>query len=344
MRIVWTCVLTTLLCTCGRAQHEILRSKLTLPAFLENSSLRQDTLVDHTGLSLQYLASHTDHDALLVYCTGSLPVPLLFVENEKYYNTLPFPLSDLTSTHDVAVASKPGVPLAVAKADLNERFQVVDASGQFPRSYTDRNYLDYYVRTTNALLKHLTAGKKYRQVVVMGHSQGARVAAKVAATNPAVTHLVYLSGNPLGRYDQLIREKREAALAGQITDEEANAAIAQLYDRWRQINADAGSLDTRFGDSNKTWTSFSESTVGELLGLDIPLFVGYGTRDIVARYCDLLPLHFITAGKDDLLTLRAYPDYDHSFHPVAADGRADFSERGFLKVIEDVLSWLKLAK
>lgn len=118
----------------------------------------------------------------------------------------------------------------------------------------------------------------------------------------------------------LVREKREANLLGQLSDEEAQTQIEVLCDRWRNIHADPENLETGRGDSNKTWASFPESTVDELLSLDIPIFVSYSTRDIVSHYCDLVSLHFIEAGKDNL-TLKVYPGYDHRFYRKLPDGR-----------------------
>lgn len=301
-----------------------------------------DSIADETGLDVEYLSAiSTEEDAgLILYCTGSLPVPIFIEEDGEYWATIPSPVRNLTKTYDFAVLSKPGLGIVEPKSVLDDRFRAVAADGRFRQAYLDRNYLEYYVTATRALLDQLLESKNYSQVVLMGHSQGARVAAKVAATHPKVTHLVYLSGNPLGRYDQLIREKREANLLGQLSDEEAQEEIEQLYARWRHLHTDPENLETGRGDSNKTWISFSASTMDELLGIDIPIFVGYGTRDIVARYCDLLPLHFISAGKDNL-HLKAYPGYDHSFYRKLQDGRVDFEDYAFPKVIDDMKKWLR---
>jgi pimeloyl-ACP methyl ester carboxylesterase len=309
-------------------------------SILRSRGLTASAVEDPLGGQLAFMFTKAEPTSatLVLYCQGSLPVPFFLTDDRGVFSTIPFPFDSLKTNYQFVFISKPGVPLATTIDRVNERYVFVDDTGKMPATYTDRNYLEYYVSTTNQVLEVLLAARQYERVIVMGHSQGARVAAQVAATNPQVTHLVYLSGNPLGRYDQLIREKREAQLLGLLTDEEAQAAIEALYQRWKAVHTNPEDLDTQYGDSNKTWTSFSTSTLDEFLSIDLPIFVGYGTRDIVSRYCDLLPLHFIEAGKDNL-ELRAYPGYDHSFYRKGPDGRVDFEDYIFPKVVGEALRW-----
>lgn len=71
----------------------------------------------------------------------------------------------------------------------------------------------------------------------------------------------------------------------------------------------------------------------------IPIFVGYGTRDITARYCDLLPLDFIRHQKTNL-THKPYLGYDHGFFKVGSDGKPDWNNRILFKVIKDAMDWV----
>jgi pimeloyl-ACP methyl ester carboxylesterase len=299
------------------------------------------------GLSIEYIATAFDESqkGTIFYSTGSLATPLFIQVDSLLYGTVPFSFRAFQEDYQFVILSKPGVSIIESKEYLNNQHVAVDASGNFRKAYLERNHLDYYVEATNILIQHFAAKAKSkgRQYVVMGHSQGARVAAKVAISNSNITHLVYLSGNPLGRFDQMIREKREANLLGQISDEQAQQEIEALYERWAAINADKESLDGKNGDSNKTWVSFSEYTVDDLLSLDIPIRVAYGTRDIVSRYCDLLPIHFIQNGKTNL-SLKAYPGYDHSFFKLQSDGRINYDDFIFEQVIQECIEWLKKEK
>jgi len=170
--------------------------------------------------------------------------------------------------------------------------------------------------------------------------QGARVVVKAATINKQITHVAYLSGNPLGRIDESIRRERQAVLLGAKSEEEANESIQAIYKKWASIHQDKLNLNTDEGDSNYTWSSFSENTIDDLLSIDVPVFVGYGTRDITARYCDLLPLDFISHQKTNL-THKPYLGYDHSFFKVELNGKVDYESGIFDQVVEDVLEWIE---
>lgn len=299
------------------------------------------------GLSIEYIATAFDESqkGTIFYSTGSLAVSLFIQVDSLLYGTVPFSYQAFQEDYQFVILSKPGVSIIESKEHLNNQHVAIDATGNFRKIYLEHNYLDYYVEATNTLVQQFAAKAKSndRQYIAMGHSQGARVAAKVAVNNSNITHLVYLSGNPLGRFDQMIREKREANLRGQISDEQAQQEIEALYKKWAAINANKESLDGKNGDSNKTWVSFSEYTVDDLLSLDIPIRVAYGTRDIVSRYCDLLPIHFIQNGKTNL-SLKAYPGYDHSFFKLKSDGKVNYDDFIFEQVVQECIDWLKKEK
>ena len=165
---------------------------------------------------------------------------------------------------------------------------------------------------------------------------------KLGVINNHVTEVIYLSGNPLGRYDQNIRQLRKDAVAGKITDDEAQKEINLYYTQWKAINKDADNTHSDGGDTNKGWVTFSAPLLSWLLKINAPVFIGYGTADNTSDYCDLLPLDFIRVGKYNY-TMVPYLGYDHNFfEPVYNKQGKQVSTKGHWDdVANDIFSWLK---
>jgi pimeloyl-ACP methyl ester carboxylesterase len=146
----------------------------------------------------------------------------------------------------------------------------------------------------------------------------------------------------LGRYDQDIRQVRKDQLLGKITDEAAQKEVNDLYARWALINQNPNDTHSNGGDTNKAWTTFSTPLLDYLLKIDVPIFIGYGTADNTADYCDLLPLDFIRLGKHNYI-LKPYAGYDHNFNKVEYDkaGNKVSSEEHWDDVARDIFEWLK---
>jgi len=281
---------------------------------------------------------------IIFYSQGSMPMPLMLKENDNIYTTFPFDYGSYYNEYRFVVISKPGIPIIPKKKNLDNRNLYINDKGEWSDKYLQTHFLSYYTNSLNSVINHVLnkSKKENKKIILIGHSQGARVVTKVANINNKVTHLVYLSGNPLGRIDESIRRKREAVICGQITEQQAHEEILAIYEKWNVINKNKNSLKVKEKeDSNYTWYSFSEYTVDDLLNLTIPIFVGYGTRDITARYCDLLPIDFIRHQKTNL-THKPYLGYDHSFNKIKADGKPDFNNSIIHNVMKDAINWVEL--
>ena len=143
----------------------------------------------------------------------------------------------------------------------------------------------------------------------------------------------------MGRFDQYIRHIRQQEDTGNLTPEAAQLAIEGLYAQWEQLFEEE-IQPTYQGDLPQTQISFSEPTYDDLLSLDIPIYVAYGTADLGARPCDLLPLDFIKAEKTNL-TLKAYPGWEHNFFDILADGKPDYSTYHWDEVMHTFKEWLE---
>lgn len=282
---------------------------------------------------------------LLLFCQGSLPVPLFIEvsENRIWPVSLSnFDLEKMNESYHVAVISMPKTPLIVGEKNLNSQSSyVTDTTNNYSFSpdYLEANYLENYVNRANKVLKFLKKQKwiESGKIVVAGHSQGARVATKIASKNRTVTQLGLFGGDPFGRIDQMIRQARYNAHLGRTTWEEADAAIKKYY----EIYKDANNPDLAEKDpSLKTLKSFSEAFYVDLLKLKIPIYVAYGTEDRGADLCDLLPLYFIEQGKENL-TLKRYLGLEHNFFEVDENGRANYELAHWEDVMNQFVDWTK---
>lgn len=152
------------------------------------------------------------------------------------------------------------------------------------------------------------------RVLAIGHSEGADVAAKVAAEDSRITHLAFLSGGgPSQLFDFLtiIRKSEQS-------EEEKEAEIARLWRSWREIQAEPDSTEKMFqGHAYRRWYSYlSQPPLGNLLRTQARILIVHGSLDtaVPIESADLAAVELDRAGKDyEYLRL---PGADHSLRTV----------------------------
>ncbi len=284
---------------------------------------------------------------IFLWCQGSLPIPLFFELGN--YGTIffgggvsNFNYSEIVEQYHLVVISMPKTPLLVTKKNLNKGSQYIpnpNEPNKFSREYIKADYLENYVNRAEAVLGFLKKQSwvSNEKLVVAGHSQGTKVATKIASRNKDVTVLGLLGANPFGRIDQMIRQARLDAQLGKITWEEADSTMNRFY----KLYEDANNQDSlKQNPSLKAWKTFSETYYDDWLELDIPIYLAYGTEDRVTDLCDLIPLFFIEKKKTNL-TLKRYIGLEHNFSEVDENGRANQEKNHWEKVMTEFVNWLE---
>ena len=282
---------------------------------------------------------------LLLFCQGSQPVPLFFNFDEQGIFPVPlnnFNIEELNKIYHVAVISMPKTPVIVGRDHLNKSYNYVTDTTQehsYSSEYLLADNMDNYVSRANAVLKYLLKQKwvDSKELIIAGHSQGSRIAVSIACSNKKVTKLGLFGYNPHGRVDQQIRQARKDAENGKITWEKADSIMNEQYDFYRDIQ-DEDTVSKH--PSLVSWKSFSVATLDKLINLTIPIYIAYGSDDIVTDYCDLIPLYFIEKHKTNL-TRKFYPNLEHNFFKIEDDGTIDYTKGRWGYVMNDFIGWTK---
>ncbi len=267
---------------------------------------------------------------LLLWEQGSIHTPLVLYDERGAYPAFPFhPKKVLESCH-MAIVSKPGIPLTFDVTGLNPN--TIFRERQPPAYYCARNYLGYYLRRDEAVLRYLKQQPwvEAGRVVIAGHSQGSAVVAHLAAVPGLVSRAVYLSGNPLGRNMSMLAEARQAA---------DTAGVAGTFRRWQAVIADPTRADCQ-GDDPRNAYGFGASQMPELLRTRVPVFVGFGTQDAGVAGDDYLRLETIRQHRANF-TFREYPGREHNFFGMK-NGQVDYDDFYWDQVGEDFLRWAGL--
>lgn len=302
------------------------------------TTLKKDTI--------DFVVAETDFSVqkpLLLFCQGSQPVPLFFDFPDQ--GLIPvalnnFDVAEMKKNYHVVVISMPHTPLIVGADHLNNQYNyITDTTNQYSYAleYLKADYSENYIKRANEVLKYLSKQKwvDNTKLVIAGHSQGARVAVGIAALNKHVTELGLFGYNPNGRIDQSIRQIRKNAEAGKISWESADSLQQEQYDFYKMIQT-PDSISTH--PSLISWKSFSQPTIQALTQLKIPVYIAYGSQDIVADFCDLLPLYFIENNKFNYV-IKRYPNLEHNFFPIQSNGQPDHSQGKWPEVMNSFLNW-----
>jgi|SRR5690554_524349 len=278
---------------------------------------------------------------LLLFCQGSLPVPLFVDFGNNRIVPLQFgnfDLENMKKHYHVVVISMPKTPIVPKYEELSEQYFYIGNSGR--KNPTDEfslaDYLENYVRRANSVIDFMR-NKDYidaSKIVVFGHSQGSRVAVALADENEHITHLGLSAYSNEPRMHELLRKIRVRAEKGEITWEEADSLQADRYKFYSRVFND-DSLKAR--PHLTSWRSFSKSSIHELAGLKIPVYICYGSEDLGCVNADMIPLYFIEEGKTNYV-LKRYPGLEHNYFPMV-DGQPDHKNGEWKNVMNAFIEW-----
>ena len=277
---------------------------------------------------------------LFLFCQGSLPIPLIIkydVNGKKgIYNVFVFNTDSLSKKYHLAIINKPFVPLIADKNSLTNEMTFADSLGNFSTNYTKRNLLDYYVDRNIQVINFLQKQSfiSSTNLVLAGHSEGAAIAASIAYKCKKVTKLIYSGGSPLGRIMSIIGRIRNE----QLTDSTRN--LNEIFDYWNKTVTNKNN-DNSTSDTYKGQYQFSyPAPIENLLNLNIPVLVTYGTKDFGAvLQNDYLRVKTIAKQKTNF-TFNEYVGLDHNFFPLLQNNKPNYDIFNWDKVAEDWRVWL----
>ncbi len=275
---------------------------------------------------------------LLLFCQGSLPVPLIISYNEGgkqgIYNVFVFNPDSLSANYHLAIIGKPFIPLMVSNTKLDADLAYCDSPGKYPLAYIQRNLLDYYVNRNIAVIRFLQKQSwvSTKSLVVAGHSEGSTIAAKMAAKSRGITSLIYSGGNPVGRIVTIIERNR-------VKENDSSREAEKVFDNWAAVVSDPASTSSNGGDTNKGLYDFSIPPMQYLNRLSIPVLVCYGTKDASAPFNDYFRADMIRQHKTNF-TFKTYIGTEHNYFPLKPDGSVNYDVFNWDKVAGDWRRWL----
>ena len=281
---------------------------------------------------------------IFLWCQGSLPYPLYVNSKEGIWliggGITNFDIENITKNYYLVIISMPKTPLVAEESQINDSYWYFGHSKDknIPtEEFQKADFLENYTNRAIKVLKFLHKQKwvDNSRLIVAGHSQGSKVATKIAKNYKAVTKLGLFGANPFGRIDQNIRESRKDAENKKISWEKADKEIEEEYEIYRNAN---NRQKVRANVNLIAWKSFSEPLIDDWLEIEKPIYLAYGTNDIASDLCDLVPLYFIRNHKTNL-TYKRYLNLEHNFFEVDEDGRAKHDKPHWKEVMNSFVEW-----
>lgn len=285
-----------------------------------------------------------DKKPILLFCQGSLPIPLMIENRNKEIeilagNIYSMNIEEVRKRFYVVVISMPETPAIANEFDLNTQFYFDPFHENKPQEiFMKSDYLENYVDRAEKVIAFLQKQDWVNsdQLVVAGHSQGTKIATKIALSNLSVTHLALFNPNPFGRIDQEIRQARLNAQLGKISWEEASSLIDDSISFYEYA---VNQKNIEQDPSLIAWKSFSQPSIDDWLKISIPIYLAYGLEDTSSALCDVVPVFFYNNQKQNLTTKR-YIGLEHNFfhsnrHEIESESESEWGQ-----VMTDFLKWI----
>ncbi|WP_183043492.1 alpha/beta hydrolase [Alicycliphilus denitrificans] len=260
-------------------------------------------------LSFQYKDSGSSTYYSFVVGNASQPDTVVFFYGAtgcpSWKSVMPGYVSGLTVNARVFVLNKRFVPdRSTGLFDCGHEFHLVNNPNQWVADYSE------FIATQISSI-----APKPKNVVLVGVSEGALPAAKVAGLSPAITHLAIIGSGGYSMRKSLATLRQKGAIQFDVNS------------GWEKITADPRSIEKNwYGNSYRWWTDIMDiDPIADLLKLNIPVLIGIGEQDqsVPVESVNFLETKFKEAGKDNLI-VRVYPSADHRLNANGASYRNEF--------------------
>ena len=318
----------------------------------DGSIIRKDMLAYKMNLekdTIEFLKADVSNQQkpVFVFIQGSQPIPLILDYGNQLTATFLNNLDNaILSDYHVVEIAMPNTPLYCDSTFLDDqcRYTPTGKPMEFDPNYVRRNNLDTYLARANAVINYIATQQwaDKDNIVVFGHSQGAYVAAALAARNEHVSAVGLASFCPLGRMQGQVMEARLNGVAGKTTMQQSSDKIKEISDYWEYLQSadDEEYLKQRQGDLPSTTKSFSRPVFEEISKLPQPVFIAFGTSDYHSVLCDLFPLYFVQNKKENYKVC-PMNNRGHNFEMITQDGTHDWDD---IKWHEVTLEFARFAK
>lgn len=209
---------------------------------------------------------------------------------------------------------------------LNKRFVPDRSTGLFDcgREFHLANNPDQWVADYSEFIAEQISSvdPKPKNVVLVGVSEGALPATKIAALSPAITHLAIIGSGGYSMRKSLATLNQKGAIRFDINS------------GWEKIASDPRNIEKDwYGNPYRWWSDIIDiNPIADFLKLNIPILVGIGEQDesVPVESVHFLETKFKEADKDNL-SVRIYPGADHRLSGNGMSYRSNFfAELGHL--------------
>jgi esterase/lipase len=256
------------------------------------------------------------------------------IKNSTWFGTsVPVNLDKIPEEYLFVVISKKGVPFL----DIDNQFKP-------NQLYYENEGLNYRVWQGDKVIKDITKKllKKPEKIVILGHSEGSDVVAKLGHTNKKVTHIGYWAGGANTQYYEYALMIQKSVLKGEMTQEEGLKEIDSLFSEIKNIqNEPKNTSKEWWGNTYRRWSQFTEPPIDNLLKIEKPIYIAVGAKDKSVPFESslLIPIEFIRHNKNNL-TFKMFPNYNHSF-AIEPKTENEKIVREFMNVFEDFMRWVE---
>ncbi len=311
---------------------EFIRNNKLPPVFKETLVKRED------GSNLHFYmndpGAKTAARPLVIWLDGSGCGSHFFIRKGKLYNTYYGVLAAMTRSRAwIAAPEKRGVPFG----DPGH-----EGSGEnCSQEYTDHATKEQRVSDGVLLIKALQSqGWVDGNILLVGHSEGAVVAAGIAERVPEISHVAFLSGNgPTQMFDFMVLKRKQMRAEGK-SSEAIEAEIKKLELAYEDILAHPKSTEKIFmGHAYLRWSSyFLHPALESLLNSKAKLYLAHGTEDesVPIESFDMMAAELLRNRREGII-VRRLPGTGHNLRKSTSPR----DQPPLQSIFQDVLEWAR---